>query len=63
LEPYLKQSSYDITALPLVVPVGNTEPAEEDIEEERNEDSDQEANEKMTIATNKTTGVQLAPTP
>jgi serine/threonine protein kinase len=63
MEPYLRTSSYDISALPLVVPNNAVVPAEEDIEEERNEDSDQEANEKMTIATNKTTGVQLVATP
>jgi mitogen-activated protein kinase 1/3 len=62
MEAYLAQSTYDIKALPLLVPVGGPESAEEDIEEERNEDSDQEAMEKMTIATNKT-GVQLSPTP
>jgi hypothetical protein len=63
-DQYLSQSSYDIMALPLLVPPGTAELPEEDIEEERNEDSDQEAMEKMTIATNKTgVGVQLSPTP
>ena len=35
------QERDSLAILPGEVPVGNTDPAEEDIEEERNEDSDQ----------------------
>ena len=58
---YLAQSTYDIRKVEPLVPLGSDVPAEEDIEEERNEDSDEEAKEKMTIATNANkAGVELS---
>jgi serine/threonine protein kinase len=63
-DAYLAQSTYDIRNVQPLVALGSEVPAEEDIEEERNEDSDQEAMEKMTIATNANkVGVELSPTP
>ena len=58
---YLAQSTYDIRKVEPLVALGSDVPAEEDIEEERNEDSDEEAKEKMTIATNANkAGVELS---